>query len=241
MPVLDQFSVDDLVACGRVVREIAVGVPDMTAAADLIAGYLMDTLTTADGGPACGVLHLHRTQAFRTLPSRLQALGREAAPDVEDNTVCLVHLGSRESVPTLPKTASDWVRPFTPNEITAQPIILRLLAALGVDLETIKDPARVLAQRMQHHSLNVYLEHDLASGELIPDGDARSAIASSGLRSLVALGGILPSGDLLVVSLFSIVHVDEHVADLLRSLGTSIKAALIPYTYKPYPELGPST
>ena len=50
----------------------------------------------------------------------------------------------------------------------------------------------------------------------------------------MALGGILPSGDLFLISLITSVPVSDRVADLLRSLGTAAKVSLIPYTFKAF-------
>ena len=177
-------------------------------------------------------MQVHKTHLLDALPPGL----REEAAAVDDTadgqTACLVRLARAQTV-ELPENPGDRVRPLTPRAFEQQPIFVRLLGALGVDERSVLDPGTALAMRMQHRELNVYVESDLASSSLIDD-EARETVRSLGIHAIVALGGILPSGDLFLISLITSVPVSDRVADLLRSLGTAAKVSLIPYTFKAF-------
>ena len=65
-----------------------------------------------------------------------------------------------------------------------------------------------------------------------PFSSQRRFIDHCGIRSVLAIGGMLPSGDMFAVALFSTVTIDERTADLLRSLSLSVKAAIVRQTFK---------
>lgn len=235
MAVLQQFSVDDLVSFSADLRGMGTGAETMADVCREVSEYLLGRLCDDDGEPACLLVSMHKTHTFKRLPDRLQADAVEADDTVAPDTACLVLLARAESTVLPPPEAGDRVRPLTVRAFAERPIYVRLLESLGADLDSLLDPTRALAMQMQHRELNVYVEPDLATSDLIED-DARGQVRALGARAVLALGGILPSGDLFLVSLITTVDIDDRVADLLRSLGTAVKVPLIPYSFKPFPE-----
>ena len=233
MAVLERFSIDDLVSFSRDIREMGDGAGSMTDVCEEVAGYLLAELRDGDGDPACALVSMHKTHVFRRLPEFLQEHACAADDSLQPDTACLTLLARKESMPLPPAEPGDLVRPLTERCFEQQPIFVRLLESLGADRTSLLDPNQALAMQMQHRELNVYLEPDLASSGLIED-DAREQVRALGIRSVVALGGVLPSGDLFLVSLLTKVDVDERVADLLRSLGTAVKVPLIPFSFRPF-------
>ena len=235
MAVLERFTVDDLVAFSTDLRGMGAGASSMCEVSQEIADHLLANLVDDAGEPACLSVTLHKTHVFERLPLHLRDVAVEADPTVEPKTACLALLARSDTGVLPPPEAAERVRPLTPSAFTEQPIFVRLLAALGVDEASVLDPEQALAMRMQHRELNVYVEPELATSDLVDDA-AREMVRQLGIHSLVAIGGILPSGDLFLVALIAKVPVGERVADLLRSLGTAAKVSLIPFTFKPFPE-----
>jgi hypothetical protein len=54
-------------------------------------------------------------------------------------------------------------------------------------------------------------------------------VEAIGLRSMVALGGVLISGEVFFVVVFSAIPVPERTADLLRSVAPAVQASLTPF------------
>lgn len=233
MAVLEHFSIDDLVSFSSHLRDMGADASSMAEVCQAISEYLLDNLCDEDGEPACVLVSMHKTHTFRRLPERLQADAVQSDDSVEPDTACLVLLARAESTPMPPPEPGDRVRPLTARSFRERPIYVRLLESLGADLESLLDPNKALAMQMQHRELNVYVEPDLSSSDLV-DEEAREQVSALGVRAVLALGGILPSGDLFLVSLITTVDIDDRVADLLRSLGTAVKVPLIPYTFKPF-------
>lgn len=238
MADLDAFSVDDLVTLSTEVRHLGEDAATMAEAGQRICDHLRANLTSGpDSGPACVYVTVHKTHALRLLPEAL----REVACSVDDTaaarTPCLVLLSAAPGgVDVVAQEPRARVRPLTERAFRESPLMPRLIEALGVDVGTILDPQQALKMQLQHRNLNVFVERDLPESEWVPDDAERERLRELGLRTVVSIGGILPSGDLFLLTLFAGGDVSDRSADLLRSLGIAVKAALIPHTFRPFRE-----
>jgi hypothetical protein len=50
-----------------------------------------------------------------------------------------------------------------------------------------------------------------------------------GIRSVLGFGGVLPSGDLFAMILFSRVRIPREIAELFKTLSLNVKVALLPF------------
>ena len=50
-----------------------------------------------------------------------------------------------------------------------------------------------------------------------------------GIHSVLGFGGMLPSGNLFVVILFSKVHIPRETADMFKPLSLSVKLTVLPF------------
>ena len=232
MAELQRFGVDDLVTFSSDLRVAGDGATTMVDAACAVTRYLHANLLAADGSPACALVRAYKTHRFEDLPPERQATARQVAPDVEDGTQCMTLLSSNGD-PSRPAAGvpEEWVLPFTDHSFRTVPLIPQILTEIGLDLEAAVDPHAALDLRVKKQRFNVFLDDDLANSPLLPDPAHRRRVVEIGLQSLAVVGGILPSGELLLVMWHGLERIPERVADLFRSLGLAIEAALIPFTY----------
>lgn len=235
MAGLKNFSVDDLVQFSADLRHLGEGTDAMEVVAQRLCDYLYGNLVAEDGGPGTAVVRLYKTHGHHRLRGDLAVIARRVDDTIEERTPCLVLLasapGGREATV---RDDTELVRPLTPRAIAETPLMVRMMEALGVDIETVLDPSKVLAMRLQSKNLSVYVESGLGDSEWIPDLAARERVRELGIKDMIGLGGLLPSGDLFLLCLFTREPVDERVADLFSSLVIAVKAALIPHTFRPF-------
>jgi len=229
---LQRFSIDDLVTFSSDIRAAGSDATTMVEAACAVTRYLYDNLRAADGAPACALVRVFKTHLFDHLPPERQETARQVAPDVRPETPCMTLLSSNGD-PNRPEPGvpAEWVLPFTEQSFRTIPLIPQILTEIGLDLESAVDPDRALDVRVRHQRFNVFLEGDLSNSALLPEPSHRERVAQIGMRSLAVVGGILPSGELLLVMWYGLEEIPARVADLFRSLGLAIEAALIPFTY----------
>ena len=237
MALLEAFSVDDLVELSSEVRALAEGAATMAEAGQRICDHLHENLVLDDGSPGSFAVRLYKTHAHRLLPPSHAEMARRVDETVDERTPVLVLLASAPGgVDPTVLEETEMMTPLTRRAFDVQPMLPQLIVSLGVEVDTILDPTKVLAMRLQSKNLDVFVENDLAESALLPDEEARARVRELGVAAIVAVGGILPSGDLFLLSLFPRVEVSERVADLLRSFGIAVKAALIPHTFRPFAE-----
>ena len=236
MYVLERFSVDDLVELSREIRSVGDGAGSMAEVAQRLVDQLFDAFRTEAGEHALLSARLYKSHRFGELPAEMKqhALGRGVQP--ADRQTCLVLLAAADA-PEIARAAAesdDRVQPLTEEGLAAQPLMRHLLEGLGVEVASVLDPDRAAELRLHTRDLDVFHVPDLAVAEGV-DEEARVRVRDLGLSSMAVTGGVMLSGELFIVTLFASVEISDRVAQLMRSLGLAIKAALVPTTFRVWP------
>lgn len=232
MATLREFSVDDLEDMGRDIRGMGAEAATMAEAAAEISGYLYEHLLDEQGEPACVMVRIYASQPFKVLPPHLQRVAADVADDLTEDGACLVTLASNGST-ELPAGSlpEEYVLPFTDSVFRDIPFMPVLLERLGLDRASALDPRRAVEIRLQHRTFNAYVGRDLADDvELLPNPIHRQVVRERGIKTVVGLGGVLPTGGFLMVMIQSTDDVPDRVVQLLQPLAVAIKAALIPHS-----------
>jgi hypothetical protein len=138
MHPLARFSVDDLVELSRVVREIGSGAATMVEVAQRITDHLFTSFVDDDGASACVSVRLYKTHRVSTMTPALRDLAEETAGGpVDTATRALVLMGATDRADMPPHTATDRVRPLTPDALDAGGLLLNMIEALGLDLSAV--------------------------------------------------------------------------------------------------------
>lgn len=230
---LDTFGVDDLVVLSKELRELGDAARPMASIAAELTTLLHTRLVDRHGQPACALVRLYKTHRFADLEPPLQAFARDLAREpITGDTRCLTLLGTAGLDPAWndrTRSAGHQAIPLTSEAIVAQsPMIAQLIAALGLDVTAVVRPDPMLHIEMHHRAYNVFFVPEARGAASIP---AQEFVARYGICSAVGVGGVLPSGDLFALVVFTVVPILEEVADLFRSLAPAVKAAIIPSTF----------
>lgn len=238
---LDQLSVDDLVECSQVFRGIAASAVTMEEAAQAITGYLHETFVDAAGAPATALVRLYKTHRFGDLETELQEFAQraDAAGLLDDDTRCLTLLGTSGTLPEWNdrrRSQGHRAIPLTSADVVAEsPMIASLVSQLGIDVETVVAPAtpdQTLA--LHHRDYDLFYVAEAEGSELVPAQEG--FVVPHAIRSVVGCGGMLPSGDLFALIVFTRIPVAAETADLFRTLALSVKATIVRHTFKVFAE-----
>lgn len=241
---LESFSIDDLVRCSQVFRDIGTSAETMEQAAQGITGYLHRTLVDGDGRPAAPLVRLYKTHRFRDLELRLQLFARDAAADgtLADGTRCLTLLGTSGNEPEWNdrlRSVGHQAIPLTSVEVVNQsPMIASLFSQLGVDPAAVVEPVGAHTISLHHRDYDLFFVEDAEGSPMVPAQEG--FVVPYGIRSVVGCGGMLPSGDLFALILFTRASLGPDTADLFRTLALSVKATIVPYTFKVFTGAGGS-
>jgi two-component system NtrC family sensor kinase len=234
MPEIADFTLKDMVDVSAALRSMGSGAASMEEAADRIVHYLYDHLTEKNGmGNACALVRLFKTHPYADLDDSLRtfASGIMKASPVSREMKCLVLLGSAGELPewnSRHQSAGHKAIPL-PSEhfIESFPMITQLIQQLGLEVNTLLQPDPSVVMDMAQKTYNVFLIPDATGSVYVPAQDG--FVIPFNVRSVLGFGGILPSGNLFTVIIFSKVKLTRQTADMFRSLALSVKIAILPF------------
>lgn len=230
---LDEFAVDELEKASEVIRDVGDGATSMEAAAGRVARTIQQCMVGPGDEPVCPLVRLYATHPVEDLDGPRRAFAGDAAP----GSRCLTLLGTAGTDPAwndaLASKRHLAIPLGSPSALASFPMVSRLFEQLGFDPAEVVDPDPDDTLKMHHRSYQVFHVEEAVGSPWVP---AQDFVEDHGIRSVVGLGGALPSGDLIALLMFSSVTVDRRTAQLLRSLAPAVKASVVGFTYRMFAE-----
>jgi len=230
---LSDFGLGDMTRLGAKLREAGEGSQTLAAAADRIVSLLHDGLVDSSGEKNCALVRLFLTKAHGDLEPSLQEAGARlmAGRELTPETRCLTLLATRgvESAWCDPTESEGHQSiPLPSAEVVSSiPMVSQLLAQLGLDLRIVVDPTSSLLLERDQTSYNVFYVPDARGSDYIPA--QAEFVEPYRIRSVIGFGGLLPSGSVFTVLLFTRVEVPKSTADMFRNAAMNTKLALLPF------------
>jgi hypothetical protein len=111
----------------------------------------------------------------------------------------------------------------SPEIVEKAPMISQLIKELGLDMSEVLQPSPEIVKELAGKRHGVFHVENAIRSPYIPAQE--DFVIAHGIRSVVGFGGVLFSGDLFAVILFSKVHVPPSAADRFRTLALDVKSA----------------
>lgn len=227
---LAEFNLASMLRCGRGIRRAAQGTASMDAAADAIVRYLYTgSGTLPDGRRNCALVRCYRTLSRDRLDPEQRRFadallaGPAAAPDMKCLTL-IATVGDEAPWCSPATSRGHRVIPLPSPEIVEQaPMIAQLIRQMGLDIGAVVRPDPDVIDALEGKTYNVFHVEEAAGSPYIPA--QAEFVEPYGIRSVVGFGGLLRSGDLFTVILFSRVAIGEEAASRFRTVGLDVKAA----------------
>jgi hypothetical protein len=235
---LSSFGFVDMMDCRARIRDLfADDPPTLEAAAERAVEFFRRELVDERGQPACALVRLFKTHPYRDLPEDLQAVVRAGSPEAASipDLRCLTLIATRGD-------EEEWNSPLTSRghraiplmsvEMVQQaPMIAQLITQLGLPIANVVRPSRALLLDQEQTTHNVFfVPRALGSPHIVAQEEF---VVRYGIQSVLGFGGLLASGDLFAVILFSKVPIPPDAADQFRVVGLNLKIAILPFARKP--------
>ncbi|MCH8350904.1 MAG: hypothetical protein J4O03_12945 [Chloroflexi bacterium] len=231
---LARISQSEMAECGNALKGLGSGAGSMEETANKIVRYLYDNMTDAQTGDnACALIRFYKTHSFGQLDAGLQEfaqgiLGR--APDSPDMK-CLTMLATAGENPawnSRANSAGHRAIPLASAEFVEQiPMIAQLISQFGIEMGSVLNPDPSVIVDLERRSYNAFYIADAVGSPYIPAQD--EFVIPYGVKSVVGFGGVLSSGELFAVIMFSKVSIPRETAESFRGLAASVKEAVQPY------------
>lgn len=228
---LANFTKDDMRHCAIKLRNMDERSPSMEETANRIVRYLYENLIDPrTGQSACALVRFFKTHPYGDLNPELQ----EAAQAILKNrsiiraTKCLTLLATagdekywndrRDS------TGHQAIPLIDEDFVYRAPMILQLIQQFGLEVSAIVDTAPTLITKVSHKAFNVFYVPDAVGSPHIP-AQAQFVIPYK-VQSVLGFGGMLPSGNLFAVILFSKVPISSATAGYFRWISAYVRMAV---------------
>jgi hypothetical protein len=177
-------------------------------------------------------VRFYKTEDYRDLSPELQAFARSKLSGTRflptTKVLTLLATTGVEAAWQDPATSVNHrAIPLPSVEIVEQaPMIAGLIRALGMEISEVISPPLSLMKDKEGRTYDVFHVEDARGSKLIPAQE--DFVIPYGVRSVVGFGGLLPSGDLFALVLFSRVRVPTEAASRFKSIALDVKAILHP-------------
>lgn len=181
------------------------------------------------GEDPCALIRFFRTMTYEELTPHLQqtvnaALGRKPTGMLN----CLTLLASRGIKPAWNdrfESINHQVIPLVSSQmIQSAPMVAQLIQRLGIDLDQVVKPSPILFLSPKTKSYPVlYVPEALGDKAIVSQTDF---VEPNGIRSVIGLGGLLPSGDMFAVLAFMRVFMPESIAVRFSLLASALELAI---------------
>ena len=228
---LSSFSQANAAECGNGLQAAASGAGSMEDAANRIVSHLYDNLTDPQtGARSCALVRFYKTHPYTQLDSGLQEFARGILGGVPDspNLNCLTMLATTGDQPAWNSRAQSQGHKAIPlaseQMVAGIPMIARLLGQFGLDVNSVMQPDPSRISDMAGREYDTFYVPDAQGSPYIPAQD--EFVIPFGIRSVLAFGGVLGSGELYVVIMFSKVAIPQQTADNFKAVAPGVKAAV---------------
>ena len=231
---LERCDADALRRWGWTARGVGEGHATLESAARALTHCFYDALQ-ADGpdGPvrACALVRCYKTHPFGSLPADLKraALGLlEPGQPANADLRCVALLASAGEKQTWNSRHGAGGHSAIPlrsaADVARWPMIARLAREFGIDAADLVAPSSSLVPRPRRgRNYGVFHIAEALGSAVIP---AQAALVRRyGIRSVIAFGGALSTGDIFTVVMFSRVPVELAVAEQFRAVALHVKSA----------------
>lgn len=223
------FSVGAMLRVGIAVRRILRDAESIEGSANLIVRYLYEHCVDATTGERnCALVRFYKTHRYGNLDRDLKEfadnlLGETPAwPDMR----CLVLLGTAGDEPEWNSRQASQSHRAIPlpaaSAVRAAPMIAHLIEDLGIDIDSIVSGA-MPTRRTSARTYDVFHVERASGSPLIP---AQDFVERHRIASVVGFGGLLRSGELYAVILFSRPPVAASSAARFRTIALDIRSSL---------------
>lgn len=231
---LSRFSLGDLLRCGSDLKRVARDASSMEGAAEALVRYLHEEFADPETGKkSCALVRFYLTRPYGKLGPELQSFARRFPGGVPatPHMKCLVLLATAGDEPAwnspLQSQGHRAILLPSPEIVEQAPMISQLIKQFGLGLDDLIQPSRVLLRELEGKTYNVFhVEQALGSPYIPAQSDF---VIPHEIRSVIGFGGLLPSGDLYVVIVFSHVPIPRENAEWFRSLALDVKSAIFPF------------
>jgi len=227
---LRNFASKDMNNCAIALRNMDAKARSMEEVAERMVRYLYENLIDPQTGqPACALVRFFRTYSYRQLNEELQESARQilGGRSIALGTKCLTLLATAGDEPhwnSRHESSGHRAIPLVDKDFVERaPMISQLIQQFGLEITTVLEPSPELLVDLHQTNFNVfYIPEALGSAHIPAQKDF---VVPYAIQSVLGFGGMLPSGNLFAIILFSKTPLSRNTADLFKWVSSYARIA----------------
>lgn len=231
---LTRFTLRDMTECGIALRKLGSDAKSMEEGADKIVRYIYEQfIDQPSGEKACALVRFYKTHPYAGLDSYLRhfadgIMGNRAKPTDMKCLTLLATVGDKPEWNTRANSAGHQAIPLPSAEMVSQiPMLAQMVNQFGLEINTLLKPDPALLIDLAQTSFNVFHVPEAKGSPYVPAQE--EFVLPCGISSVLSFGGMLPSGHLFAVILFSKAPISRVTADMFKTLALSVKTAILSF------------
>jgi hypothetical protein len=228
------FTVGAMLRAGIAIRRAVRGAETLEDAANVVVRYLYDhCLDSTTGERSCALVRFYKTHAYGDLEPDLQRFadtqlaGRVATASMRCLTL-LATAGDEPAWNSRHESAGHKAIPLPSADIVrTAPMVTRLIEDLGLDLESVVAGTSTGGRAPDARTYEVFHIEDALGSPHIPA--QRQFVVPHRIASVVGFGGLLRSGELFAVILFSRARIPARSAARFRTIALDVRSSLFSF------------
>lgn len=231
---LSNFTLRDMLVCGGDIRRVSRNARSMEEAANGIAHYLYERCAEPNGGEkSCALVRCYKTHAYSALEPAQKSFADEALSGVKPtaNMKCLTLLATVGALPAWNSRHSSNGHKAIPlpsaNVVEQAPMIAQLIKQFGIEINHLVAKTSDTLQPHEGKTYNVFHVQQALGNPSIPA--QKEFVEPYGIRSVLGFGGILRTGDLFAIILFSKREIPVESAQRFRTLALDVKSSFFSF------------
>lgn len=226
---ISNFSQDNLSQCAVALRNMNLNAHSLEETAEQMVQYLYNQLLNESGERACALVRFFKTHAYEALDGKLQKAAHEilGSRAVLPSTKCLTLLataGDQSDWNSRQTSGGHKAIPLIDEEfINRAPMISQLIQQFGLEAKTVLAPNPKVLMDLERRTFNVFYIAQALGSEHIPA--QKEFVIPYQIESVLGFGGILPSGNLFAIIMFTKTPIPRQTADLFKWVAAYVRIA----------------
>ena len=231
---LTKFSLQDMSEIGEALQRLELKAKNIDELSDMMAQYFFDNLVDTQTGEKSSVL----VRFFMTYPySSLDAELRQSVDkmlngqSVQQDMKCLKLSATAGVEPEWNSTVHSKdhrILPLENEEMLKKNIMVhQFIHQMGIDISNVLNPDPKQSSELEGRVFNVYHIPDAIGSPSIPAQD--KFVIPYGIKSAMGFGGMLPTGNLFALLIFSKTKISHDTANLFKNIALNVRMAVLPF------------
>jgi hypothetical protein len=228
---LATFTKDDMCHCAVTLRNMDERSENIEETAGRIVRYLYENLIDQrTGKKACALIRFFKTHPYMDLSEDLQEVAKAVVKgqSIYRATKCLTLLATAGDEPHWnyrQGSRGHQAIPLIDQEfVNRAPMILQLIQQFGLEVSAVIDTAPTLITALPHKAFNVFYVAKALGSPYIPA--QKEFVVPYQVQTVLGFGGILPSGELFAVILFSKAAIPLKTANHFKWISAYVRIAI---------------